>query len=109
MVKRGGVQMKCWDLGGQSQYRGEWGRYTRGCNCILFVVDTAAMDLLPSVKQELHRLLDDRYILKSNHSPSNPWFRELATTPILVVANKIDLEPHATEQFLIKGSQLLNI
>jgi ADP-ribosylation factor-like protein 8 len=72
MVKRGGVQMKCWDLGGQSQYRGEWGRYTRGCNCILFVVDTAAMDLLPSVKQELHRLLDDRYILKSNHSPSNP-------------------------------------
>jgi Arf/Sar family protein len=28
MVKKGGVQMKCWDLGGQSQYRAEWGRYT---------------------------------------------------------------------------------
>lgn len=28
MVKKNGVQMKCWDLGGQSQYRAEWGRYT---------------------------------------------------------------------------------
>jgi ADP-ribosylation factor-like protein 8 len=28
----------------------------------------------------------------------------LATTPLLVVANKIDLEPHATEPQLIKGS-----
>ncbi len=46
MVKRGGVQMKCWDLGGQSQYRLEWGRYTRGCNCIIFVVDSNAQHML---------------------------------------------------------------
>lgn len=31
------------------------------------------------------------------------FHRELATTPLLVVANKIDLEPHASEQVLIKG------
>lgn len=88
MVKRGGVQMKCWDLGGQSQYRAEWGRYTRGCNVIIFVVDTHAIHLLPDAKAELHRLLEDR---------------ELATTALLVVANKIDLEPHASEDELIKG------
>ncbi|CAE7523697.1 Arl8 [Symbiodinium microadriaticum] len=91
MVKRGGVQMKCWDLGGQSIYRAEWGRYTRGCNVIIFVVDAHAMDILPDVKIELHRLLEDR---------------ELSTTPLLVVANKIDLEPHATEPQLIKELNL---
>jgi hypothetical protein len=31
------------------------------------------------------------------------WCRELATTPLLVLANKIDLSPHLTEQELIKG------
>ena len=50
MVKRGGVQMKCWDLGGQSQYRQEWGRYTRGCNVIIFVVDAHAVYLFPDAK-----------------------------------------------------------
>lgn len=35
--------------------------------------------------------------------------RELATTPLLVVANKIDLEPHASEQVLIKGNTLLKL
>ena len=91
MVKRGGVHMKCWDLGGQSQYRSEWGRYTRGCNVIIFVVDTNAMHLFPDAKAELHRLLEDK---------------ELATTALLVVANKIDLEPHATETVLIKELNL---
>jgi Arf/Sar family protein len=93
MVKRGGVQMKCWDLGGQSQYRQEWGRYTRGCNVIIFVVDSNALHLLPDAKTELHRLLEDK---------------ELALTPLLVVSNKIDLDPHATEQFLIKELNLIS-
>lgn len=91
MVKRGGVQMKCWDLGGQAQYRQEWGRYTRGCNVIIFVVDASALHMLPDAKAELHRLLEDR---------------ELATTALLVVSNKIDLEPHATEQHLIRELNL---
>ncbi|CAN0098697.1 unnamed protein product [Discosporangium mesarthrocarpum] len=42
MIKRGGVQMKCWDIGGQAQYRSEWGRYTRGCDVIIYVVDASA-------------------------------------------------------------------
>jgi GTPase SAR1 family protein len=43
MVKKGGVQMKCWDIGGQAQYRSEWGRYTRGCDVIIYVVDANAV------------------------------------------------------------------
>ena len=91
MVKKGGVQMKCWDLGGQSQYRAEWGRYTRGCNVIMFVVDAHATHMIADARIELHRLLEDK---------------ELATTPILVVMNKIDLEPHISEEQLIKELNL---
>jgi ADP-ribosylation factor-like protein 8 len=40
---------------------------------------------------ELHRLLEDK---------------ELATTPLLIVANKIDLEPHASEANLISELNL---
>jgi GTPase SAR1 family protein len=32
--------MRCRDIGGQRQYRMEWGRYARGCDVIMFVVDT---------------------------------------------------------------------
>uniref|UniRef100_A0A7S2RSV3 Uncharacterized protein n=1 Tax=Rhizochromulina marina TaxID=1034831 RepID=A0A7S2RSV3_9STRA len=91
LVKQGGIQMHCWDLGGQEQYRTEWGRYTRGCDVILFVVDAHAMDKLPSAKKELHRLLEDQ---------------QLATTPILVLANKIDLDPHVSEAELIRELNL---
>ena len=31
-------------------YRQEWGRYTRGCDCIIFVIDAHAMHLLPDAK-----------------------------------------------------------
>jgi ADP-ribosylation factor-like protein 8 len=44
--------------------------------------------LLPDAKMELHRLLEDK---------------ELAKTAVLIVANKIDLEPHASEPLLIRG------
>lgn len=89
MIKKGGVQMKCWDLAGGEQYRNEWGRFTKGCDVIIFVVDANALYLLPDAKKELHRLLEDK---------------ELGNTALLVVANKIDLEPHATEPQLIRGN-----
>ncbi|KAF0689144.1 Aste57867_19416 [Aphanomyces stellatus] len=91
LVKKGGVQMKCWDIGGQAQYRSEWGRYTRGCDVIIYVVDANAFDQISLARKELHRLLEDR---------------ELATTPLLVLANKIDLEPHISEPELIRELNL---
>ncbi len=91
LVKKGGVKLKCWDLGGQEQYRSEWGRYTSGCDVVIYVVDSNAFDTLPTAKHELHRLLEDR---------------SLATTPILVVANKVDLDPHISEQELIRELNL---
>lgn len=40
-LKKGGVSMKVWDIGGQVQYRAEWGFYTKGCDAILFMVDAS--------------------------------------------------------------------
>ncbi|KAG5189117.1 ARL8, ARF-like ras superfamily GTPase [Tribonema minus] len=87
MVRRGGVCLKCWDIGGQAEYRREWRRYAMGCDVIMYVVDSAAPARLASAKRELHRLLEDR---------------QLSSTPLLVLANKIDLQPHVGEADLIK-------
>lgn len=91
IVKKGGITMKCWDIGGQAAYRSEWGRYTRGCDVIIFVVDAFDISKISTARKELHRLLE---------------IRELATIPVLCLANKIDLEPHITEHDLIRELNL---
>ncbi len=91
IVQHGSVSLKCWDLGGQSQYREEWGRYTKGCDVIVYVVDTNASERIEEARFELHRLLEER---------------ELSTTPILVAANKVDLEPHLSESEVIRELNL---
>lgn len=58
---------------------------------IIFVVDSHALESIPLARKELHRLLEDR---------------ELATTPVLVVSNKIDLDPHISEGDLIRDLNL---
>lgn len=40
-IKKSGVQMKVWDIGGQVQYRNEWTRYTKGCDAIIFLIDAS--------------------------------------------------------------------
>lgn len=89
--RAGGVKMKCWDIGGQEQYRSQWARYAKGCNVLVFVVDAADRASLPQAKHELHQLLE------------NP---DLARTPLLICANKIDIEPHASENELISALNL---
>ena len=39
-VKKEGVMMKVWDLGGQEMFRYDWARYTQGCDVVVFVVDS---------------------------------------------------------------------
>ena len=77
VFKKGQVNMKCWDIGGQAQYRSEWSRYAKGCDVVLYVVDAAAPQKMATAKKELHKLLDDGSI---------------GSTPLLVLANKIDID-----------------
>lgn len=90
-VQKGSLSIKVWDLGGQVQYRSEWPRYTKGTSVVVFVLDTSAIDLISLARKELHLLLEDR---------------ELNGIPILILANKIDVEPHLTEPEIIQGLNL---
>ncbi len=40
-VKKDGINMKVWDIGGQVQFRREWGKYTKGSDVILFMLDAS--------------------------------------------------------------------
>ena len=37
--------MKVWDIGGQVQFRREWGKYTKGCDAIIFMIDASNVNL----------------------------------------------------------------
>ncbi|GMH50188.1 hypothetical protein TrRE_jg8485 [Triparma retinervis] len=89
VMKKQGITMKCWDIGGQEKYRGEWGRYTEGCSVILFVVDVADYEKMPTVKKELHKL-----VIGAERGNTQP-------IPMLILANKIDKSPHMAETELI--------
>lgn len=75
-VKKGGVTLKIWDLGGQARFRTMWERYCRGVSAVVFVVDAADEEHFEIARVELHEIL------------SRP---ALAGIPVLVLANKSDL------------------
>nr|QXF29052.1 Arl18 [Gefionella okellyi] len=89
--KAKGINMKVWDLGGQTRFRAGWQRYAMGCDVILFVVDACDVDRMQEARRELHTLLEEE---------------ELRKLPLLVVANKIDREPHVSRDELIKTMNL---
>jgi Arf/Sar family protein len=88
--KKGGIAVKCWDLGGQEQYRSEWKNYVIDCDVVVFVVDVTQPYEIYIAKKELHTILE---------MLSRP-------VPILVLANKIDLGPQMTEAEIIEGLNL---
>jgi len=90
-MQKGGVKFKMWDMGGQKEFRKEWPRYTKDADIIAFVVDVADPFRMPIARKELHCLLEDR---------------QLKGTPILILANKIDLNPDIREADLIKDLNL---
>ncbi|KAJ0394072.1 hypothetical protein P43SY_010111 [Pythium insidiosum] len=73
----------CWDLGGQERLRVIWSKYYSESHGIVFVVDSANEQRLDEAKQTLQTLL--------SHA-------ELADIPLLLLANKKDLEnAHSVE------------
>lgn len=89
--RKGNVEVKAWDLAGQSAYRREWPRYIHGVDVLVFVVDVADPARLPEARNALHSLLEDT---------------ALADMPMLIAANKVDITPHVNEDELIKALNL---
>eukprot|EP01016_Furgasonia_blochmanni_P049926 TRINITY_DN7641_c0_g1_i1.p1 TRINITY_DN7641_c0_g1~~TRINITY_DN7641_c0_g1_i1.p1 ORF type:complete len:251 (+),score=64.17 TRINITY_DN7641_c0_g1_i1:62-754(+) len=76
-LKKGKVQLKLWDLGGQPRFRESWEKYCRSADAIIYVVDASDFSNLEVSKTQLHQLLS--------------W-PSLADIPLLVLGNKNDIE-----------------
>lgn len=91
VLKKEGVTMKVWDLGGQERFRSEWPRYTQGCDVIVFVIDAHDLEKVSTARKELHQLLEDP---------------NLANLPLMICVNKIDLDPHLSKDEVVKQLNL---
>ncbi|KAG9397491.1 Small GTPase superfamily, ARF/SAR type [Carpediemonas membranifera] len=92
-VKKGKVQFKMWDIGGQPRFRSMWERYCETCTAIVYVVDAADGASFVDAKRELHDLI------------SKPG---LAGIPLLLLANKNDVE-HASNEEVIEAMSMTEI
>lgn len=71
-----------------------WERYCRDVNAIIFVVDSADHAAVPVAKEELHDLLSKE---------------SLGGIPLLVLANKSDLEGKMSVDQVIEGLELKRV
>lgn len=90
-VTMGNVNIKMWDIGGQTTFRKMWPHYFEQANGIAFVVDSNDVDRFELVREELHALVANKH---------------LAGKPFLILANKQDLPQAADKQQLTTILQL---
>jgi ADP-ribosylation factor-like protein 3 len=72
-----GFKLNIWDIGGQRTIRPYWKHYFEGTDVLIFVIDSADVMRLDETGEELSELLQDE---------------KLAGVPVLVFANKQDLD-----------------
>ena len=72
-IQHKNINLVCWDLGGQESLRPDWGLYYADTQAVVMVVDSADVERLPVVKEELFHMLE------------HP---DLKSARILVYANK---------------------
>lgn len=77
VITRGKLTMTVWDMGGQDKIRKLWSHYFHNIDAVIFVVDCSDRERLATCKSELDAMLADQL---------------LATAPLVVVANKLDLD-----------------
>jgi ADP-ribosylation factor-like protein 8 len=83
-AKNSGVDIKIWDLGGQSQFRqGMWSRYSRDVDAVVYVIDVSDPETLDLAFEELFRVLG---------------YQELSGIPLLLLFNKMDALLGSIEQ-----------
>ena len=93
-LKKGKIEFKLWDLGGQPRFRDSWEKYCRTADAIIYVVDSSDIGNMDVAKIQLHQLLN--------------W-PSLEGVPLLVLGNKNDLDSALNEQQLVNAMDLNSI
>jgi ADP-ribosylation factor protein 6 len=90
-VHFGELEFCVWDLGGQDKIRPLWRHYFEGAQGVIFVVDSSDRAQFQTAKKEFHQIAQ---------AP------QLKDCPILVFANKQDIEGAVTPQQLSEALDL---
>ena len=90
-LQLGGITFTAYDLGGHKQVRRVWKDYMFAADGIVFIVDSADRKRFPEAKREFDQLILDE---------------QAEDIPILMLANKIDMDGAASEEFITQYFQL---
>jgi ADP-ribosylation factor protein 1 len=90
-VTVGNMNIKMWDIGGQTKLRELWPHYFEQANGVVFVVDSNDIDRMDLVRDEIHTLISNK---------------ELVGKPFLILANKQDLPLAMKKENMIKRLRL---
>ena len=88
------ISIKVFDLAGQESMRSVWKYYFSSTEGIIFVIDANRHDRIADVKEEMFRILKDDTINQNR--------------PVLIYANKQDLEGSMTAEDIIQNLELLD-
>ena len=90
-VKFAGLELVLWDVGGQEQLRGHWRHYYTGTQGVVFIIDSADRNRFRQVREEMVQVLADQ---------------QLAGVPVVVLANKQDVQGAVPVEELSKAMNL---
>jgi len=76
-IDTNGVRLNFWDLGGQQELQALWDKYYQECHAVIYVVDSNDRERIHESKESFLKMLSNE---------------NLAGVPLLVAANKQDLE-----------------
>lgn len=93
-IQKDGFKLNVWDIGGQKTIRPYWQNYFDNTDALVYVIDSADSNRVEETGVELNDLIDDE---------------KLDTIPVLVLANKQDLNSAMTAQEIAKTLNLVNI
>lgn len=79
-IIHGGCKLDVWDIGGHETIRGFWNNYLEKTDCLVYVVDSTDEKRMEQAGTELFKLMAEA---------------QLAGVPVLIFANKQDLETAA--------------
>lgn len=93
-LSQDGFKLNVWDIGGQRAIREYWRNYYEHTDALIYVVDSADEARLAEVKDNLQELLNEEL---------------LSGVPLLVFANKQDLELALDASEVMETLELANI